>query len=127
MAEAEQRTRQTIKVRQVTDYQASWTEIERGTSGAEEGDLDSLSTRTGQNAGSSVGGVSLNFPNTSLKGAGTFPPVRSASDLVLLCGVSLPWGLSPSSPCSAIDTARFLRYLYCTPLVNGSFRYLSIT
>jgi hypothetical protein len=37
MAEAEQRTRQTIKVRQVTDYQASWTEIERGTSGAEEG------------------------------------------------------------------------------------------
>jgi hypothetical protein len=39
MAEAEQRTRQTIKVRQVTDYQASWTEIERETSRTEEGAL----------------------------------------------------------------------------------------
>ena len=39
MAEAEQRTRQTIKVRQVTDYQASWTKIGRETTGAEEGDL----------------------------------------------------------------------------------------
>ncbi len=39
MAEAERRTEQAIKVRQVTDYQASWTELERGTSGAGEGDL----------------------------------------------------------------------------------------
>jgi hypothetical protein len=39
MAEAEQRTRQTIKVRQITDYQASWTEIERETAGAEAGSL----------------------------------------------------------------------------------------
>ena len=39
MAEAEQRTRQMIKVRQITNYQASWTEIERETAGAEEGDL----------------------------------------------------------------------------------------
>ncbi len=39
MAEAEQRTEQAIKVRQVTDYQASWTELERPTSGAGEGDL----------------------------------------------------------------------------------------
>jgi hypothetical protein len=37
MAEAEQRTRQTIKVRQVTDYQASWTEMGRETSRTEEG------------------------------------------------------------------------------------------
>jgi hypothetical protein len=34
MAEAEQQTRQAIKVRQVTDYQASWTEEERGAPGA---------------------------------------------------------------------------------------------
>ncbi len=34
MAEAEQQTRQAIKVRQVTDYQASWTEEERGEPGA---------------------------------------------------------------------------------------------
>jgi hypothetical protein len=39
MAEAEPRTRQMIKVRQVTDYQASWTEIERETSGVEAGAL----------------------------------------------------------------------------------------
>lgn len=31
---AEQRTEQAIKVRQVTNYQASWTEQERGASGA---------------------------------------------------------------------------------------------
>ena len=30
MSEAEQSTRQAIKVRQVTDYQASWTEERRG-------------------------------------------------------------------------------------------------
>ncbi len=30
MADAEQRTEQAIKVRQVTNYQASWTEEERG-------------------------------------------------------------------------------------------------
>jgi hypothetical protein len=30
VAEAEERTEQEIKVRQVTDYQASWTEDERG-------------------------------------------------------------------------------------------------
>jgi hypothetical protein len=34
VAEAEQQTRQAIKVRQVTDYQASWTEEERGVPGA---------------------------------------------------------------------------------------------
>ncbi len=34
MSEAEQQTRQAIKVRQVTDYQASWTEEERGGPGA---------------------------------------------------------------------------------------------
>ena len=34
MSEAEQRTKQAIKVRQVTDYQASWTEQERGAPGA---------------------------------------------------------------------------------------------
>jgi hypothetical protein len=34
MAEAEQQTRQAIKVRQVTDYQASWTEEERGAPGS---------------------------------------------------------------------------------------------
>ena len=34
MAEQEQRTREAIKVRQVTDYQASWTERERGAPGA---------------------------------------------------------------------------------------------
>ncbi len=34
MAEAERQTRQAIKVRQVTDYQASWTEEERGGSGS---------------------------------------------------------------------------------------------
>ncbi len=34
MSEAEQRTRSAIKVRQVTDYQASWTEEERGGSGS---------------------------------------------------------------------------------------------
>ncbi len=34
MAEAEQQTRQAIKVRQITDYQASWTEEERGAPGA---------------------------------------------------------------------------------------------
>ncbi len=34
MADAEQRTEQAIKVRQVTDYQASWTEGERGAPGA---------------------------------------------------------------------------------------------
>jgi hypothetical protein len=34
MAEQEQQTRQAIKVRQVTDYQASWTERERGAPGA---------------------------------------------------------------------------------------------
>lgn len=39
MAEAEQRTERAIKVRQVTDYQASWTELERGTSGAGEGEM----------------------------------------------------------------------------------------
>ena len=39
MAEAEQRTRQMIKVRQITDYQASWTEIGRETAGAEAGSL----------------------------------------------------------------------------------------
>ena len=32
--EQEQRTESAIKVRQVTDYQASWTERERGASGA---------------------------------------------------------------------------------------------
>lgn len=37
MAEAEQRTERAIKVRQVTDYQASWTELERPTEGAGEG------------------------------------------------------------------------------------------
>jgi hypothetical protein len=39
MAEAEQRTRQMIKVRQVTDYQASWTEMGRETSQTKEGAL----------------------------------------------------------------------------------------
>ena len=39
MAAAERRTEQAIKVRQVTDYQASWTELERGTSGAGGGNL----------------------------------------------------------------------------------------
>ncbi len=34
MTEAERRTEQAIKVRQVTDYQASWTEEERGGPGA---------------------------------------------------------------------------------------------
>ena len=34
MAEPEQRTRQAIQVRQVTDYQASWTEEARGAPGA---------------------------------------------------------------------------------------------
>jgi hypothetical protein len=34
MSEAEQRTQSAIKVRQVTDYQASWTEEERGDSGS---------------------------------------------------------------------------------------------
>ncbi len=34
MADAEQRTEQAIKVRQVTDYQASWTEEERGAPGS---------------------------------------------------------------------------------------------
>ena len=34
MSEAERRTEQAIKVRQVTDYQASWTELERGAPGA---------------------------------------------------------------------------------------------
>ncbi len=34
MAEAEERTEQAIKVRQVTDYQASWTEEERGSPGS---------------------------------------------------------------------------------------------
>jgi hypothetical protein len=34
MSEAEQRTQSAIKVRQVTDYQASWTEEERGGSGS---------------------------------------------------------------------------------------------
>ncbi|MGH3145905.1 MAG: hypothetical protein ACRDTR_08915 [Rubrobacter sp.] len=34
MTDAEQRTEQAIKVRQVTDYQASWTEEERGGPGA---------------------------------------------------------------------------------------------
>ena len=34
MSEAEQRTRSAIKVRQVTDYQASWTEEVRGDSGS---------------------------------------------------------------------------------------------
>jgi len=34
MTEAERRTEQAIKVRQVTDYQASWTEGERGAPGA---------------------------------------------------------------------------------------------
>jgi hypothetical protein len=34
VAEAEQRTEQAIKVRQVTDYQASWTEEERGGPGS---------------------------------------------------------------------------------------------
>ena len=34
MSEAEQQTRQAIKVRQVTDYQASWTEEERGGPGS---------------------------------------------------------------------------------------------
>ena len=34
MSEAEQSTRQAIKVRQVTDYQASWTEEERGGPGS---------------------------------------------------------------------------------------------
>jgi hypothetical protein len=33
MAEAEERTEQQITVRQVTDYQASWTEEERGEPG----------------------------------------------------------------------------------------------
>ena len=39
MAEAEQRTERAIQVRQVTHYQASWTELERGTSGAGEGGM----------------------------------------------------------------------------------------
>ena len=34
MSEAEQRTEQAIKVRQVTDYQASWTEEKRGAYGS---------------------------------------------------------------------------------------------
>jgi hypothetical protein len=34
MAEAEERTEQQITVRQVTDYQASWTEEERGKPGS---------------------------------------------------------------------------------------------
>ena len=34
MAEQQQQTREAIKVRQVTDYQASWTEEERGAPGA---------------------------------------------------------------------------------------------
>jgi hypothetical protein len=34
MSEAEQRTQSAIKVRQVTDYQASWTEEVRGDSGS---------------------------------------------------------------------------------------------
>ncbi len=34
MAEPEERTEQAIQVRQVTDYQASWTEEERGAPGA---------------------------------------------------------------------------------------------
>lgn len=34
MTEAERRTESAIKVRQVTDYQASWTEGERGAPGA---------------------------------------------------------------------------------------------
>ena len=34
VAEQEQHTREAIKVRQVTDYQASWTERERGAPGA---------------------------------------------------------------------------------------------
>jgi hypothetical protein len=34
MADQEQRTREAIKVRQITDYQASWTERERGAPGA---------------------------------------------------------------------------------------------
>jgi len=34
MAEAEERTEQAIQVRQVTDYQASWTEEERGRPGS---------------------------------------------------------------------------------------------
>lgn len=34
MAEAEQRTEQQIKVRQVTEVQASWTELGRGESGS---------------------------------------------------------------------------------------------
>jgi hypothetical protein len=34
MAEAEERTEQQITVRQVTDYQASWTEEERGEPGS---------------------------------------------------------------------------------------------
>ncbi len=34
MSEAEQRAQSAIKVRQVTDYQASWTEEERGGSGS---------------------------------------------------------------------------------------------
>jgi hypothetical protein len=34
MAEAEERTEQAITVRQVTDYQASWTEEERGRPGS---------------------------------------------------------------------------------------------
>ncbi len=34
MAEQEQHTREAIKVRQITDYQASWTERERGAPGA---------------------------------------------------------------------------------------------
>ena len=34
MSEAEESTRQAIKVRQVTDYQASWTEEERGGPGS---------------------------------------------------------------------------------------------
>ena len=34
MTDAEQRTEQAIKVRQVTDYQASWTEEERGEPGS---------------------------------------------------------------------------------------------
>lgn len=34
MAEAERRTQSAIKVRQVTDYQASWTEEERGGPGS---------------------------------------------------------------------------------------------
>ena len=34
MSEAEQRSKEAIKVRQVTDYQASWTEEERGGPGS---------------------------------------------------------------------------------------------